>query len=75
MPDDLPAYQLVNILTISLVDATRKHNHHEHILNIICFLIHAPAIWCSKHGYDLWDVIRQKMEYNRSRPKLHGRAY
>ena len=26
-------------------------------------------------GYDLWQIIRQKMEYNKSRPKLHGRAY
>ena len=34
-----------------------------------------PYAWLHARGYDLWDIIRQKMEYNRSRPKLHGRAY
>lgn len=31
--------------------------------------------WCAGNGYDLWEIIRQKMEYNKTRPALHGRAY
>lgn len=34
-----------------------------------------PYIWLHARGYDLWEIIRAKMEYNKSRPKLHGRAY
>lgn len=31
--------------------------------------------WLEARGIDLWQIIRLKMEYNKSRPKLHGRAY
>lgn len=31
--------------------------------------------WLHVRGHDLWEIIRQKMDYNKSRPKLHGRAY
>lgn len=41
----------------------------------LAYTIHIAAAWAETHGYDLWDIIRQKMEYNRSRPKLHGRVY
>ena len=41
----------------------------------LAYTIHIAAAWAEAHGYDLWQIIRQKMEYNRSRPKLHGRAY
>lgn len=41
----------------------------------LAYTIHIAAAWAETHGYDLWDIIRVKMEYNRSRPKLHGRAY
>ena len=34
-----------------------------------------PYMWLHARGYDLWEIIRQKMEYNKSRPKLHGREY
>ena len=32
-------------------------------------------LWLEPRGVNLWDVIRLKQEYNRSRPKLHGRKY
>ena len=32
-------------------------------------------MWLHARGYDLWQIIRAKMEYNKSRPALHGRAY
>lgn len=31
--------------------------------------------WLKARGIDLWQIVQLKMEYNRSRPKLHGRAY
>ena len=37
--------------------------------------IYMPVSWAEAHGFDLWKVIRVKMEYNKSRPALHGRAY
>lgn len=41
----------------------------------LAFTIHIAAAWAETHGYDLWDIIRQKMEYNKTRPMLHGRLY
>lgn len=41
----------------------------------LAYTIHIAAAWAETHSYDLWQIIRQKMEYNKSRPKLHGRAY
>lgn len=38
-------------------------------------MIASPDAWLHARGYDLWEIIRQKMEYNKSRPKLHGRLY
>lgn len=31
--------------------------------------------WIHVRGFDLWEIIRQKMAYNESRPALHGRLY
>lgn len=39
------------------------------------YIIFCTHEWLRVHGYDLWDIIRQKMEYNKTRPMLHGRAY
>ena len=41
----------------------------------LAITIHVADAWAEAHGFDLWAVIRQKMEYNKSRPALHGRAY
>lgn len=38
-------------------------------------MIAIPYAWLKDKGYDLWQIIRQKMEYNKSRPALHGRLY
>ena len=39
------------------------------------FMVHCVASWLKARDIDLFDVIRQKMAYNESRPALHGRAY
>lgn len=38
-------------------------------------IIYGVALWLEIRGFDLWEVIRLKMEYNKSRPALHGRLY
>lgn len=74
MSADVPTYTIVNILHTALVNITRV-TCKENILHDIMMSMYIPITWCSLHGYDLIDVIRAKMDYNRSRPKLHGRAY
>ena len=39
------------------------------------FMVACCEEYVSLKGYDLWEIIRQKMEYNKSRPALHGRNY
>ena len=38
-------------------------------------MLYAVERWTLLRGFDLWDIIRQKMAYNESRPALHGRKY
>lgn len=38
-------------------------------------LVAIIELWLEIRGICLWEVIRLKMEYNRSRPALHGRLY
>jgi hypothetical protein len=53
------------------------------LLNSVCIgdedpvliMIYTPYKWCKCNGFDLWEIIRQKMAYNESRPALHGRLY
>ena len=39
------------------------------------FMIRCCEEFAKLQGFDLWDIIRQKMAYNESRPELHGRLY
>ena len=39
------------------------------------FMTHFVDLWLRARGVDLWQVVSLKMEYNKSRPKLHGRLY
>lgn len=43
----------------------------ENAAKMLCLIYR----WLALKGYDLWQLIRQKMEYNKSRPALHGRKY
>lgn len=61
-----PLYDLVNSLHAILVFISDDK---------LFRMIYCTEIWLAHRGYDLWQIIRAKMEYNKSRPKLHGRAY
>ena len=41
----------------------------------IRFMVACCEEYLRLNGFDLWDIIRQKMAYNESRPALHGRLY
>lgn len=44
-------------------------------LDLLCVAVIVVDAWLRARGHGLWEIIRSKMEYNKSRPKLHGRAY
>lgn len=72
-----------------ITDALLPHlanNMHEGIVLVhndwipspavqFAFMTHFVNLWLEARGVDLWQVIRLKMEYNKSRPALHGRLY
>lgn len=67
---ELPAYSLVGAFAASLtylgeIEDTSPMLH----------ILYASYFWLHSKGFDLWEIIRRKMEYNKSRPKLHGRLY
>ena len=70
--EELPkesAYILASLLAMNLMDS--MHFDDDPIL----YMVYLPYKWCKGRGYDIWEIIRQKMEYNKSRPALHGRLY
>ena len=67
---DTEPYVLVDGLAAYLLAIMRTCNT-EPFLQIL----DAIHTWLRVRGYDLWEIIRLKMEYNRSRPPLHGRKY
>lgn len=71
--EQLPAYELVNSAASELVGVNTftTESPSKPFLAII-FGVHK---WLQARGYDLWEIIRQKMEYNKTRPALHGRLY
>ena len=67
-------YTLVNSLYTATEDIVTCHSDEKLFAGMV-FCVRAPEIWLKARGYDLWELIREKMAYNASRPKLHGRAY
>lgn len=68
--ENLTVYNLVGCLNATFV-AFGIDNANLHALEIIWAIHH----WLLARGYDLPDIIREKMNYNKSRPALHGRLY
>lgn len=61
---------VVNVLHSTVVEADEDGDISALIGSIL-----AICAWLEIRGCDLWEVIRLKMEYNKSRPALHGRLY
>lgn len=61
-------------LAIMGMDAVSE-DLNEGAPNALMTMIGVMEIWARVQGYDLEAVIRKKMAYNRTRPKLHGRRY
>lgn len=65
-----PAYMIALALSAYVIEYG-KGEYDGSLANAIW----VAAAWADAHGFDLWDIIRQKMAYNESRPELHGRLY
>ena len=66
-------YTLVYNMHGTISDAVKRIDNIDEISLI--FMILQVELWLEEHGVDLWKVIRLKLEYNKSRPALHGRKY
>lgn len=52
-----------------------KRSQRIQIAEYADHMLSAVAEWLSGHGSNLVELIYLKMEYNKTRPKLHGRKY
>lgn len=41
----------------------------------IHFMLAIVNAWLESKGYDLWEIVRLKVEYNKTRPPLHDKLY
>jgi len=44
-------------------------------VTIIANAVELVETFLDEKGIDLWEIVREKMDYNRSRPMLHGKKY
>lgn len=70
-----PLCVVVNMMHDALCSACSEKSSIEDACIAISAMINAPEVWLKDRGYDIWEIIRQKMEYNKTRPALHGRLY
>lgn len=70
-----PAYKLVLAVAADTAEALGPLGTREDLFKVLGVGMHLISAWCKGRGYDLWEVIREKMAYNESRPALHGRKY
>lgn len=66
----IPVYSLVGAFAASLASLGEVIDSGP-----MLHILYAAHIWSKAHGFNLWDIIREKMAYNESRPALHGRKY
>ena len=71
--NDIYLYHLVLALHEVVVDIANPQDCN--VAKAFITAVHLPAQWLQARGFDIWDIILQKMEYNKTRPALHGRAY
>lgn len=51
------------------------HSQRAQIAEYADYMLTAVAEWINGHGGNLVELIYLKFEYNKTRPKLHGRKY
>ena len=71
----LHAYELVFMLVRNFRCFYRWDMQNHTAVAVMYEMVSVILCWLKYRGYDLWEVIEEKLAYNESRPKLHGRAY
>ncbi len=71
---DRAAYSVVNLLDMAL-NAFVDPGTSADVKGCVLVTTYGVCCWALAQGFDLWEIIRQKMAYNESRPALHGRLY
>ena len=69
----IDTYKLIYNMHGMLSDTIKRMEKIEPT-DLICKIIYIE-IWLEYRGVDIWQVIRLKLDYNKSRPALHGRKY
>lgn len=73
--EDVSLPHLVNEMHRCIMDINKK-GAWSHCVDIqFAYMVCSVDLWLKARGIDLWQVIHLKMEYNKNRPKLHGRLY
>lgn len=72
---DYPVYELVIMFSRNWKHFHRKNTRNPEAVAAMYEMVGMICWWLKARGYDLWALIREKLAYNESRPKLHGRAY
>lgn len=70
----MPLPEFVLMLHGAIDDLTYPDSIKE-MGGALLVMVYGVRLWLEIHSCNLWEIIRLKMEYNRSRPKLHGRLY
>lgn len=73
--DQIPAYELACILALDFTPNVIYGSERDGVHGGIVSAFFVVKRWLKVRGYDLLEIIRLKMEYNKSRPALHGRLY
>ena len=69
----LNTLELVNNMHEGIVFVTEDYLPHSDVQ--LLFMVYCIEGWLAARSINLYDVIRMKMLYNKSRPALHGRRY
>ena len=70
-----PVYEMVVMFARNWRHFKNHSTTHIDAVDAMYEMVGCIHFWLNGRGYDLWELIREKMAYNASRPKLHGRAY
>lgn len=72
---NMEVYKLALICHSMLEKIRKLEGTAATTLSAMAICTFGVELWLEQRGVNLWDVIRIKADYNKNRPKLHGRKY